>query len=468
MGCDEQHMTSKLSVDAPVVACALRAFVALALAVGAVTSHAQTPRLVSQTGLHYFAVENRDLDPPRVIQRGTAGSLGFAFDRLILAPNTTYRTWILQASTLAVGYTDFTTPSAGRTIEVPDIILGTSLSGDEDGDGLHDDGEFVMGTFLQRPDSDDDGILDVAEVREGTDPLTGTAARTGVIATVDTPGTALDVCAVNDIAVVADGTTGILVFNVFNRMNPTIIAQVRTPGMADAVACSGDLIAVADSMAGLVIVDISDPPAAEIVHEVALGGKVGALGAAGGVAYVGTDAGQLVAVDLASGAVLGRVSVSSRVHDVGVEGDTLFVRLERELHAYSLTGGFLEFLGSVATATFGAEGITKRKRLFVGGGVAYTTSYPGFDSFDVKDPAAMTLLGPLQVTGPNSFKQIVANGELSDVKIHKLFKGPGVVSFRPTVAGDFWQLEPKEFIGSFYQVIDYTQGHGKVVYDYLG
>ena len=56
---------------------------------------------------------------------------------------------------------------------------------------------------------------------------------------------------------------------------------------------------------------------------------------------------------------------------------------------------------------------------------------------------------------------------MSDVKIHKLFKGPGVVSFRPTVAGDFWRLEPKEFLGSYYQVCDYTHGHGKVVHDYL-
>ena len=42
-----------------------------------------------------------------------------------------------------------------------------------------------------------------------------------------------------------------------------------------------------------------------------------------------------------------------------------------------------------------------------------------------------------------------------------------MVSYRPTVCGDFWRLQPKEFLGSFYQVFDFTQGHGKVVYDYL-
>ena len=43
-------------------------------------------------------------------------------------------------------------------------------------------------------DSDDDGVLDGAEVRQGTDPLDNRPARTGVIRSLDTPGTALDVC----------------------------------------------------------------------------------------------------------------------------------------------------------------------------------------------------------------------------------------------------------------------------------
>ena len=64
-------------------------------------------------------------------------------------------------------------------------------------------------------------------------------------------------------------------------------------------------------------------------------------------------------------------------------------------------------------------------------------------------------------------KQLVLNGELSDVNYTKVYKGPGVVSFRPTVAGDFWRLEPREFLGSFYQELSYAQGVGKVVKDLL-
>jgi acetoacetate decarboxylase len=82
-------------------------------------------------------------------------------------------------------------------------------------------------------------------------------------------------------------------------------------------------------------------------------------------------------------------------------------------------------------------------------------------------PMYLLKMMPKAESNEAEIKQLVQNGELADVKIHKLFKGPGVVSFRPTVAGDFWRLEPKEYLGSYYQVCDYTQGHGKVVYDYL-
>ncbi|MCH8293847.1 hypothetical protein IH992_22415 [Candidatus Poribacteria bacterium] len=43
------------------------------------------------------------------------------------------------------------------------------------------------------PDSNADGVLDGAEVQQGTDPLSGRPVRTGIIATVDTPGTAVTI-----------------------------------------------------------------------------------------------------------------------------------------------------------------------------------------------------------------------------------------------------------------------------------
>jgi hypothetical protein len=281
--------------------------------------------------------------------------------------------------------------------------------GDFDNDGLPDVVEFVYGTDTANPDSDGDGVSDGAEVDQGTDPLDGRPARTGIIATADTPGTAIDVCAVNDIAVVADSDRGVSMFNVFNGMDPVIVAQVDTPGSGERVACAGSLIAVADGSAGLAIIDVRDPPAAHIRHRLSLGGSVRAVTAAGGIGYAGTETGQLVAVDLASGTVIEQVGTGGAVHDVAIEGDTVFVVLFSELQAYSAFPE-LAFLGRTSLSSFQPEGITGRRRLFVGGGIAYTSAFPGFDTYDVTNPTAIRRLGSARDEGPNSFKQVVANG----------------------------------------------------------
>jgi hypothetical protein len=367
---------------------------------------------VPQPGLHYYAVEN--LNTGRIEQRGTTGSNAIAFSNLILAPETPYRIWLLQASTLAVASASLITPRNGQRFEVPPLLLRLPTSPDTDGDGLHDVGEMIVGTINdpnnpQTQDSDGDGILDGAEVLQGLNPLDGLAVRTGVVGAADTPGTAVDLCALNDIVAVADSTAGVSVFNVFNGMQPLAIAQVDTPGTAERVACAGMLVAVAGGSAGLSVIDISGPPAARIVHQIRLPAAVRAVAAAGGVAYIGMNNGQLAAIDLASAAVLSQVSTGGDVHDVAIEGDVVFALLANQLQAYTALPEF-ELQGSATLSSFPAEGITGRKRLFVGGDIAYVTSYPGFDTINVTNPRAMQRIGSARDIGPNSFKQIVANG----------------------------------------------------------
>jgi len=64
-------------------------------------------------------------------------------------------------------------------------------------------------------------------------------------------------------------------------------------------------------------------------------------------------------------------------------------------------------------------------------------------------------------------KQLIEGAPPEDVEVLKLFKGPGVVSFRPTVAGEFWRLTPNEFEGAVFQECNYHQGFGKIIKDYL-
>ena len=320
------------------------------------------------------------------------------------------------------------------------LVRPTASYADSDADGLVDAIESVLGTDPRILDSDSDGIPDGTEVDQGTNPLDGLPVITGVIATADTPGTAVDVCALNDLAVVADSAAGVVVFNVASGQNPVRIAQVDTPGNAQRVACSGSLVAVADGPAGLAVIDITDPPAARIIHQLNLGATAQAVAAAGGIAYVGLTSGAVVAVDLASGTILESVAAGGAVHDLGIEGDFLYVLRGDQLRAYQFADGTLQFAGAAGLSGFSAEGVTGFKRLSVGGGIAYATSYPGYDTISVTNPAAMTRLGNATDGGPNSFKQIVLNG--SGLGVAAVGVNPGAQN-PPDQTHDIWLYDAR-------------------------
>lgn len=360
--------------------------------------------LTRQRGVIHFAITN--LRNGVVVIRNTTTAQGTA-SNIILGAGEPYRAAYYNPATRNVGAVDFVSGPNGSRVDIPIAIMKRSLAGDSDGDGMPDDGELIVGTNPSNPDSDGDGVQDGAELEQGTDPLDGRQARTGIIATAPTPGEAVDVNALDDLVAVGTSSAGVTIFNVFNGMNPVAIAQVDTPGDARQVAFSGRTIAVADGAAGVAVIDATEPASARIARQVTLTGSVQAVTASAGIAYAGTETGRLAAIDLASGSVLQEVIGLGAVHDVAIEGDVLFVATYNELRAYGLAS--LDFLGKT-NLSYSPEGITHRRRLFVGGGTAYVTSYPGYDAINVTPPSTMSVTGAARDIGPNSFKQIVANG----------------------------------------------------------
>jgi len=158
-----------------------------------------------------------------------------------------------------------------------------------DGDGLSDDAERIIGTSRSAQDTDGDGISDWTAIFEGLDPLSG--FRDGLLDSTDTPGTPVDVWALDNY-LVADYEEGVSVFNVLNRMSQVIMSQVDTHGSALALASWSNQVVVSHGAAGMHVIDISDPPAARIdfsLGSVSLGhGRRQAATAAHGLAYLGT------------------------------------------------------------------------------------------------------------------------------------------------------------------------------------
>ncbi len=320
-----------------------------------------------------------------------------------LAPDSLYRATFYEPALRLIAHTAFESAASGVPTELPGPLLVPvdDAEPDADGDGLPDVAEAVLGTDPRNPDSDGDGIADGAEIQQGTNPLDNRPAATGVIANATTDGNAVDVSALNDLAVVANANGSVTVFNV-SGVNPVRVAQVPTPGPALRVANAGNFVAVACGDAGLVILDLTDLATAHIGHTVPLGSAVKAVTVAGNIAFAGCDNGRIAAVDLATGTVLATLNTGlGPILDFALAGDYLYALTTSELRALPLDGKGLRIVGS--TSLFGGL------RIVAGGGLAYVAYPRGVYLLSLANPAAPAFL--LQNPTPNAgWQQMVPSG----------------------------------------------------------
>ena len=373
------------------------------------------PRIISN-----FAVDNDvfnggnfywailEIEENEIVARGKMDVEGI--DRIILAPRTAYRMLSFYEETLALGAIDFTTPGAGRAFQIPCMeYVVTGELPDRDGDGLPDPLEYIAGTNEDNPDTDNDGFPDGSEVRSGEDPLDGFFAATGIIASGPTPAPALDICTINNVAMVACGEAGVSVFNVRRGNAPTRIAQVDTPGSARSVACFSNYIAVANGPGGFSVIDITDPPAARIIHQRSFGSPVNCVTTRGNFAFAGLNNGFIVMVDMISGQEQGRVRPRNAVvQDLAERGGFLYALYTGNLYTLEINDGDLTQTDlEPSPGSVGAGQV--RQRLFVGDEQLWATFTSGFNVFSLSnlaDPESVNTNG----TQAQGWKHIVANG----------------------------------------------------------
>jgi hypothetical protein len=329
--------------------------------------------------------------------------------RFIVRPNEAYQLTVLDPETLNIGSLILRSGANGEIFDLPPILLAADPSPDVDGDGLGTLGEAILGTADAVADSDGDGVSDGAEIRAGRNPLDTTPTLIGILRTTPLPGSAVDVNSAGDRTAVALGNEGVALLKTVLGQAPTVTALVNTPGSAARVALEGNFLAVADRHAGLTVLDVQDEAGARIIHQLLLPGSAQCVVTADGVAYVGTASGKLVAVDLAGGTVLQTLDLGGSVHDLAWSGRILLAATAGELRSVGVESDELVELGRLPVSLF-PEGITGQRRVAVARGIAYVTSYPGFDTIEVAATGALKRIAAAQEHGPNSVKQVLPTG----------------------------------------------------------
>lgn len=321
---------------------------------------------------------------------------------------------------------------SGKTLSVVDYALqAISPLDDYDLDQLPDAAESVIGTLPGVADTDNDGILDGVEVRQGTNPTNGPVA-TGIIASAPTPGFAFDILAFNDLVLVADSDAGLSVFNVFNGMEPELVAQVDTEGSAQGVSLLGRLGLVADGPGGVVAIELSSVPSPTTLWVAHLG-DVQCVQTIAETVIAGNRNGDLFALDSLTGTRLRDTQLGGPVDDIAVLGETLYVLANGRVHVIPFHDGNLIVVSTEPVPGISVEG--RRRRIFAEECVLYVTHAFGYDTFDIGtdplDPA------PIAQGATNQFgwRQIVTNGAgvgLAAVGINQNGSGPSDVNLYDT------------------------------------
>ena len=341
------------------------------------------------------------------ILRGTTNFRG-EFD-ISLPFDSAYRVFLYHPATDTYGLIrGFITERRPR-VSLRTIFLDNFAGNDADDDGLINLVEHILGTDPAEEDTDNDGEQDGVEVHSGSDPLDGLAIATGITASVNMPGRAVDLTAFDGLVAVANQSAGVTLLNAFEGSPPTIISRIQTPGTAISVSYNGSYLAVACDQAGVAIVDVGDPARPRQLHNVDYPIDVHVVATRWNTVFAGAG-NHLLAIDATTGAILDDFDLGVPIHDVVVGRDVLYLLMGNQtLTTVSFDPDNFFTLIDTDPSPGILPSFAKRARLFAGKDTLFATHRKGYNSFDISNPQNPALIAEEETT-QFGWKQIVDNG----------------------------------------------------------
>jgi hypothetical protein len=341
--------------------------------------------------------------------------------KLFVPANTFGHTAVFDPETGLIGHNYRFTRASGQKVNLnPTMAFGASTAPDTDYDGLPDDVEYVIGTDVKKPDTNNDGIDDFAAIQQGLNPFGNRPFASGVVASLPLSGEAQALVSTGSIiqgtqqtTYVATGSYGLAIVDTSSFTQPIVLSQLKLTGNATGVAVDPqfNVAAVADNQGGLILVDVTNPTAPEIAAAIPVAASH--VVTAGGIVYASVGA-AINAYDLLSG---------EAVQELPLGGGTVKGLVQDGAFLYALDDVGLLSVIDITAFQMVRRGSTPLpvlgNQLFVGNGVAYIAagSIPGgpsfatggFETVNVSNPDHPTLIEGVDAISLGG-KAIVTNG----------------------------------------------------------
>jgi hypothetical protein len=204
--------------------------------------------------------------------------------------------------------------------------------------------------------------------------------------------TALRVAIAGDYAYLADGTTGLVIFDISDPAHPTATGSYNTPGQARNIVVEGDYAFIADEGGSLCIVNINNPSSPALAGGYTTGDFVYGVDVAGDYAFLASYGLGLIILDIknpASPSFIGKYDTPGLAMEVDVVGDYAFVAD----HTNGLV--VIDISNPAAPSLAGHyDAASESWDVVVSGNYAYIGAWEaGFLVIDVSDPTNPTYAG---------------------------------------------------------------------------